>query len=100
MVSFVIVYKINPVTVMIARKIARTEFIGLPNLIANRLIVKELIQNEVNAENITNEINQILNNKASRDSFKAVLEEIKSLLGDKSASTNTAKRIYEMVGNE
>lgn len=97
---FVIVYKINPVTVMIARKIARTEFIGLPNLIANRLIVKELIQNEVNAENITNEINQILNNKASCNSFKAVLEEIKSLLGDKSASTNTAKRIYEMISNE
>lgn len=94
---FVIIYKANPLTVMIARKIARTEFIGLPNLIANRLVVKELIQEDVNAENITAEINKILTDKESRDSFKTVLEEIKSLLGDKSASSNSAARIYKMA---
>lgn len=97
---FVIVYKANPLTVMIAKKIARTRFIGLPNLIADKLIVTELIQEDVTADNITAEINKFLTDKTSRDSFIAVLSKIKSLLGDKSASSNCAQQIYKMVNNE
>ena len=97
---FVIVYKANPLTVKIAKLISRVKYIGLPNLIANELIVKELIQEDMTAENIRHEINEVLTNSDKREHFTSVLETIKHKLGDESASTNCANKISEMLNNE
>jgi lipid-A-disaccharide synthase len=94
---FIIVYKANPLTVAIAKKISRVKYIGLPNLIANDMIVKELIQEDMTAENIKNEIENILSNDQRKQEFKQILKRIKSLLGDKSASKNCAKKIKEII---
>ncbi len=94
---FIIVYKANPLTVAIAKRISRVKYIGLPNLIANDMIVKELIQEDMTAENIKNEIENILSNDQRKQEFKQILKRIKSLLGDKSASKNCAKKIKEII---
>lgn len=97
---FVIVYKANPITVKIARMISRVKYIGLPNLIANDMIVKELIQEDMTASNIRNEIDSVLNNPTKKLEFAQILAKIKHLLGDKSASLNCANKIIEILGNE
>lgn len=97
---FIIVYKANPLTVAIARKISRVKYIGLPNLIANDMIVKELIQEDVTAENIINEINNILANEQGKAEFSKILKQMKELLGDRSASKNCADKIRELINNE
>ncbi len=96
----VIIYKVHPITLKIARKITRVKYLGLPNLIANKLIVKELIQEDANPSRILEEINNILGNKEKKEDFVKVLDGIKHLLGDQSASTNCANKIIEMLDNE
>ena len=94
---FIIVYKANPLTVAIARKISRVKYIGLPNLIVNDMIVKELIQDDMTADNIRNDINQVLSDPKKNIEFKQILEKIKHLLGDESASQNCADKIRELL---
>ena len=47
----------------IARLFVKISFISLVNLILNKETVKELIQSDVNAKNIKNELKQILSKK-------------------------------------
>lgn len=97
---FVIIYIANPITVKIARKISRVKYLGLPNLIANDLIVKELIQEDVTALNLFTEIEETLADAKKKAAFTQILLSIKHLLGDKSASANCANKIIEMLNNE
>jgi len=94
---FIIVYKANPLTVAIARKISRVKYIGLPNLIVNDMVVKELIQDDMTADNILYEVNEVLSNPQKSNHFIKILEDIKHLLGDESASQNCVNKIIELL---
>lgn len=48
----VIAYRMSPVTYQLARRIVKTPYIGLPNLVANELLVPELIQGMAKPEKI------------------------------------------------
>ena len=48
----VIGYKVNLLTYFIAKLMVKLKWVSLPNLLANKEIVPELIQNELNAENL------------------------------------------------
>lgn len=63
----VVVYKISPLTYRIARMLISIKDIGLPNIIAGRRVVKELVQGEVTPANIAAEIADILTDSAKKD---------------------------------
>lgn len=48
----VVGYRMKPLTHMIAKKLVKTEFYSLPNLLVNEALVPELIQQECNPENL------------------------------------------------
>jgi lipid-A-disaccharide synthase len=56
-----LVYKGNPISVQITRWVAKVKWIGLPNLILNREIVREIIQEEMNENNLVTELKGLLN---------------------------------------
>lgn len=56
----VVVYKLNNMTYQIARRMLKTPFVALPNVIANKAIVPELIQDEATAENIAIQAQDLL----------------------------------------
>lgn len=94
---FTIIYKANPFSVYIAKKIAKVKYIGLPNLIADKMVVKEFIQETVNLENLENEMNNYLNNFEENRLLVKELSKISHLLGDSSASKNVANKILSML---
>ncbi|MEO2068702.1 MAG: lipid-A-disaccharide synthase [Desulfurobacteriaceae bacterium] len=49
----VVVYKLNPLTFMIAKRLVKIPFVSLPNIIAKKEVVPELLQDEINPENLT-----------------------------------------------
>jgi lipid-A-disaccharide synthase len=55
-----LVYKGNAISVQITRWVARVKWIGLPNLILNREVVRELIQEEMNENNLVTELKALL----------------------------------------
>ena len=75
----VVIYKLHWFNYRIARLIIRVKYISLVNLIANRLIVKELIQNECNIQNLNREIDLLISdNNGDRftSSFKKITQEL------------------------
>ncbi|MDB6096832.1 MAG: lpxB [Francisellaceae bacterium] len=59
--NMVVAYKMHPITYWIAKKLVKTPFIALPNIIANQQIVSEFIQEEANIDNISQTLLKIIN---------------------------------------
>lgn len=59
----VVIYKANPISYFIAKRLLKIKFISLVNIIANNKIIEELIQHEATLENIAFHINQLDNPK-------------------------------------
>lgn len=56
----VVVYSMKPLTFWIAKWLVKTPYVALPNILAGREIVPELIQHDANPENISRKVIQVL----------------------------------------
>lgn len=91
----VICYKGSSFSYQIAKRLIKIKFIGLVNLIMNKEVVKELIQEELTVENLRHELNELLNNPAKQKQIKEDYILLKDLLGKGGhASANAAGSIY------
>ncbi|MEZ4810607.1 MAG: lipid-A-disaccharide synthase [Allomuricauda sp.] len=90
----VVCYKGNWVSYQIAKRIITLDFISLVNLIMDREVVKELIQNELNSKNLKNELSKIVKGK-ERDRILSDYKLLKEKLGGKGASQLAARLIVE-----
>lgn len=88
----VVCYKGSAISYQIAKRIITLKFISLVNLIMDREVVKELIQQELNTKNLKSELTKILTEpKRSQvlNDYKALREK----LGGQGASERTAELI-------
>ncbi|TRZ43244.1 lipid-A-disaccharide synthase [Robertkochia solimangrovi] len=92
----VVCYKGNWISYQIAKRIITLKFISLVNLIMDREVVKELIQDEFNEKNLKNELRKILDPKV-RERIFADYYELEQRLGGKGASEAAAKLIFEKI---
>jgi len=91
----VVVYKGNAVTITIARILIKIGFISLVNLIMDRLVVKELIQGDYNAIDVKTELDNLLHDKAYRDTMLRNYDELDVRMGQPGASAKTAALIVK-----
>lgn len=93
----VVCYKANKISYIIAKRLAKIKFISLVNLIMDRLVVKELIQNDLTPENITEELQDLLENHRRQRKILEDYEELKNVLGNSGASDKAANIIVSNV---
>lgn len=93
----VVCYKANKISYLIARQLAKVKYICLVNLIMDRLVVKELIQNDMTAANIRDEIQSLMNNSKRQKKLLEDYEELKYVLGNAGASDRAAETIISYV---
>jgi len=96
-IPMVISYRLLAFTYLIGRFLVNTKFIGLPNIIAGKSIVKELIQHEATAANLAKEINHILQDKAYYQQMLLDLAEVKKRLGQGGGSKNMAELALQLL---
>lgn len=82
----VVVYKTNPITYAIAKRLIKTQFISLVNLVASKEVVKELIQKECNPENVAAELQKLLVGGSKRAQVSEDYQYLQDLMGDTGAS--------------
>jgi lipid-A-disaccharide synthase len=92
-----IVYIANRISYEIGKRFVKLDKIGLPNLILEKMVVPELIQDDVTPTNIASKINLFLSDKGLYETVRAELKKIHDLLGDRIASKETVKIIREML---
>lgn len=90
----VVCYKGNYISYLIAKQIITLKFISLVNLIMDREVVKELIQNEFNTKQLKAELQKILEDNHRKKIFDDYTE-LEHQLGDSGASQKTAELIFK-----
>lgn len=88
----VVCYKGSAISYQIAKRIITLEYISLVNLIMDKEVVKELIQNDFTKKNLSKELHKILEENHRNQLFEHYYE-LEQKLGGKGASSNTAKSI-------
>ncbi len=88
----VVVYKTSWLNYQIGKRLAKVNFISLPNLIANENIVDELLQHDCTTERISVELNKLLNSP-THQFYNSLINKI----GDKGASEKAAKLILQSI---
>jgi lipid-A-disaccharide synthase len=92
----VVCYKGSKISYEIAKRIIKVKYISLVNLIMDKMVVKELIQDELNPQNITKQLNEILEpNK--RTQLLADYKLLKEMLGGPGASQRAADKIVSFT---
>ena len=94
----VVCYKGSSISYQIAKRLIKVKYISLVNLIMDKLVVKELIQDDLTPANLTNELKKLLGDDVRRKEVEQDYKALKSLLssgGD--ASARAAESIYSFV---
>lgn len=87
----VVVYSFAKITMAIARLIVKVRYISLGNLIVDKLVFRELIQEDMNAENVGNEIIRLIEDTPYREEMLSGYAEIRNALGKSGASRAVAE---------
>lgn len=97
----VVCYKSNPLSYIIARAVVgrRIHYISLVNLIADKPVVTELLQNDFNITRLTQEFELITSNPDNRNRILSDYASIRTTLGNGGASTRTAKAILSLISH-
>jgi len=92
----IIAYRMSPMTYQLAKLLVKVPYIGLPNLLANRSLVPELIQHDVNPETICKHALDYLDHPEKVEKLVQIFTEMhKSLRAE--AASNIAESILDTV---
>ncbi len=95
----VVCYKANALSVFIAKRFAKVRYISLVNLIADKPVVKELIQNDLNANDLESEFRKITVDESYRQNLQHEYDLLKEQLGGVGASQRTVNSILAFLNN-
>ena len=96
----VVCYKTSKFSYQIAKKLVKIKFISLVNLIMDKEIVKEIIQENLTEQNLTTALRNITENEEHRKEVMNNYESLHALLaaGGEDASAKVAKEIIALAG--
>ncbi len=93
----IIMYRASPLTYLAGRALVHVPWIGMPNLIAGRAIVPELIQTQVSASNIAREAEAILSDPARERALRTDLAAVRQALGSPGAADRAAELVLALL---
>ena len=90
----VVLYRLSALSHAIARRLVRgVSHISLPNIIAGREIVRELIQDQATPDAVARAGLELLENDVARATQRAALLEVRSRLGEAGAGVRAARAV-------
>ena len=93
----VIVYRVSPLTFELGRRFVRVETFGMPNLLAGRTIVPELIQDAFTADRVASVAVRFFNDPAAASPARAGLAGVRASLGGPGATGRAADAVLGAI---
>lgn len=93
----VVCYKANAISMRIAKYFVNIKYISLVNLIMDKMVVKELIQQDCTKEKVKEELSLLLYNENYRLTMLDNFEKLATILGNKGASAKAAEIILKEI---
>ncbi len=94
----VLTYRLAPLTWFLAQRLVHVKYAGLPNLLLDREVTPELLQDAVTAEGITGVLLPWLSDESAREKNIEELSAVRQALGDGGAVRRVAELIWKTGG--
>ena len=96
----VVCYRANWLSYQIAKRLVDLQFISLVNLIMNQETVTELIQDDLNTEQLTHALQQIIVGGEGREAVFTAYSQLRERLGTIGAARRVAEKIVTLVSEK
>jgi lipid-A-disaccharide synthase len=96
-VPMVVIYRVSPLTAALAKPLVRTPYFAMVNLIAEKKVVPELVQDEFTPERVAQETLRLLQEPNAREAQRRGLEEVRKRLGPPGAVERAADEIASLL---
>ena len=96
-VPAVLIYKVSPLSYQIGKRVIKVPHIGICNIVAEKRLIRELIQHEAEPVPIADEIDAILNDAAYAEEMRAGLAGVRVKLGSGGALGRLAALARQMI---
>jgi lipid-A-disaccharide synthase len=93
----VVCYKTSWLTYHLAKVVLKIRFISLVNLIMDKEIVRELVQNDLNERNLSGEIDILLPGGWKREVMQSGYRDLSAMLDGKGSGEKVAKDIFSSL---
>ncbi|MCA8865438.1 MULTISPECIES: lipid-A-disaccharide synthase [unclassified Halomonas] len=97
--TMLVAYKMAPATHWLAKRMVKTQWVSLPNLIAQETLVPELIQDAASPEAIADQLSAMLADEASRYALEIRFAEMHATL-QRNASRRAAEAISLLAAGQ
>jgi len=94
---YVLVYKVAWLTAVIARFVMKVNYLGIVNNLAEREVVKELLQEDFTPEQLAGELGALIDSAEAREALQIELDQVIAMLGDGGAHENAAREIAQLA---
>jgi lipid-A-disaccharide synthase len=98
-IPMVVVYRLSPLTYFLGRPFVHVDRYAMPNLVAGRLVVPELIQSDFTPERIAAEALSLLENGGRAEAMRRDLAEVRLKLGGTGASLRAAAIVGDLLAS-
>lgn len=96
----VVCYKGSYISYQIGKRLVKVKYISLVNLIMDKLVVKELIQHDMTAENLRYELKELLTNESRKAELQKDYAKLRQILSEGgNASSKAAKLIMAFLSS-
>ena len=92
-----VVYRMSALSYMIMSRLITIPHISLVNIVAQQDLVREFLQEDANADTISREMFEILDNADYRAQIQAGLERVRSNLGSGNGAENMAQLVLSLL---
>jgi lipid-A-disaccharide synthase len=93
----VIIYRLSPMTYLIGKRLIRVDHIGICNIVADRRVVREMIQHEAEPGPIAEEVTRMLTDSCYTDEMRNGLALVRERLGGGGGSARVAAIVLDML---
>lgn len=94
----VIIYKTSPITAALVKKLIKIKYVSLVNILANKLVLPELLQEDCNAGKIFSYVTDLIDNEEQRENQKKEFRSIMASLVP-SDTQQAAKEVLKYISD-
>lgn len=96
-VPMLVIYKTNPLTYFIGKRLVKLEFLSIVNLIGSKKVVPEFLQSRARAEVLFEAAKKLLESKEASESMRRQLREVVDSLGQPGANQEAVRKIKDYL---
>jgi lipid-A-disaccharide synthase len=91
----VVCYRVSRLTEMMVRLLAHGRFISLPNIVAGRAVVPEILQGDVSGQRLAAEVSRLLEDPVAAMAQRAAFKDLRAQLGEPGVGRRAARAVLD-----